>query len=245
MDVRMFIGACLLLATMASVSVSGEDATMNFCLETLRRFGEKWPKLFGEDYSKLDELNGIPDNKVAEYRKSIKDLPAKQEMCLDFTQLLSSVSKCVQSLESFSKMTDVQLQEALGMKALYVCERVYYAKDDDIDAPTTVAREPIRTFCNDTLSSLYRRWILKFEVNEFVIAVSAEYGKSWSAIPDYDWRDYIESDPDYLLEGARRMCLEFERMDEAAGYCKERTSNIPSSESGEKIRSICEDIIFA
>ena len=243
MDIRIFIGACLLLATVANVSVSGEDATLNFCQEAFERYRLKWPEILGEDYSRLDELNKIPEDKRADYRKSIEDLPAKKGRCLDFLQPHISVHECAELLKSSSAITEVELDEAWGTKAYFVCTNIYLADENDLVAQILKPREPLKEFCNDTLASLYKRWIQLFEKNEFVIAVSAKYPSynSWTEISDHEWLDNIRSDPDHSLGDGKRMCREFEKMDEVATYCV--ASKISSNLLGERIRSVCNKIL--
>ena len=255
MDIKVFIGACLLLATVASVSGSGGDAAKNFCQDTVQNFELKLTELFGDDkvinadYIELDESNNIPKDDLAKYRASV-DLPDKQEACFKIAQMGEAVLGCEKLLKSSSSSKADELMSDLGLKAIFVCKNIYLVGVSfATDAQITATEETTLGFCQDTLSSLHSRLNELFgkeKLSQITSAIDAEYlnRDSGSAATKAERTQDAKSALNDSLAGGETMCREFEKMDEAAEFCTNYIRSaepdmLPSSSSVDIIKLFC------
>ena len=228
MDVRMFIGACLLLATVAYVSGANDGPIgLNFCKKTVKTFSKDWKNGHGrnelvkkitKEHKDVVNWRGISNEKWTEYGKlkTQKNL----QMCIDFRYVYQTLEQCIGSLAASGWKPLTYVNDSV-LKSWEICARMFQTEVEQASSKKGLeGGKVILESCSKTVHSFRQEWGNSFKENRLVEIIGKERPtyRDWEKISGEEWTAYREiflKDP--LNE---RMCQDFLLMRSAAAKCK-------------------------
>ena len=228
MDVRMFIGACLLLATMANVSNANDGQIgLNFCRETVKTFSENWKNGHGgnELVKKITKEHGSYKNWASitpeawtEYSKSVSEKSRKRiiQMCIDFGVVQFNLGYCIGSLASAGQM--IPFGESVW-KSWDICARFYQDEIKLAMKGDFKVGKPLIDSCETTVDLFRAQWYRSYEQNQLIDAIKAENPSSSDLILcDDEWKVYRKKFSGN--QSYKTMCQDFIQMRVVGFECK-------------------------